>query len=94
MLIELAEEGIASDPCDPQNYLHIMDFYRKVGAYREALVVAERLQKLFEPVMNKRALYCLKHNPRVAQAIESGEYNPAAVNRKIIAELRTKVGFR
>ena len=91
MLIELAEEGIAADPCAPSNYLRMIELYWQAGAYKEALFVAERLQKLFEPVMNERALYCLKQNPEVAQAIESGKYNPATMNRQVIAELRKKL---
>ncbi len=58
------------------------------GANREALVMAERLQKLFEPAINERTLYCLEQNPKTAQAIQAGHYNPAAMNRRLIDELR------
>jgi hypothetical protein len=89
-LLELAEEGIAADPYDPGCYLQMIDLFCKNGEYRAALQLAQRLQRLFEP-MNERALYCLKQNPARARQIESGQYNPAAENRRRIAELRKLV---
>jgi hypothetical protein len=50
--------------------------------------MAERLQDLYEPEYNERTLYCLRQNPEVARRIDSGEYDPAAENRKLIAQLR------
>jgi tetratricopeptide (TPR) repeat protein len=90
-MMELAEEGIAADPCDPGCYLQMIDLFVKNEEYQAALEIAQRLQKLFEPVMNERALYCLKQNPARARQIESGQYNPAAENRRRIAELRRLV---
>jgi hypothetical protein len=87
-LMELAEEGIAADPSDPGCYLQMIDLFCKTKEYRAALKVAERLQRLFEPEMNERALYCLKQNPERARQIESGQYDPAAQNGRLIGELR------
>ena len=42
--------------------------------------------------MDDRALYCLRQNPARAKAIDSGQLNPAAENRKRIGALREKVG--
>jgi tetratricopeptide (TPR) repeat protein len=89
--IELAEEGIEADPRDPSNYDRLIELYRGLEDYRAALAIAERLQELYEPEMDERALYCLRQNPRRAQLIDSGEYDPAAENRRRIAELRRLV---
>jgi hypothetical protein len=89
--IELAEEGIAADPRDPGSYLGLIELCINLGDHKTALATAERLQKLFEPVMDERALYCLRQNPRLAQLIDSGEYDPAADNQQRIAELRKLV---
>jgi hypothetical protein len=66
----------------------MIDLFCKNREYRAALKLAERLQRLYEPVMDERALYCLKQNPERARQIETGEYDPAAQNRRLIAELR------
>jgi hypothetical protein len=87
-LVELAEEGIAVDPEDPGCYFQMIDLFYKNKEYRAALKVAERLQRLFEPKMNPRALYCLKQNPARAKQLESGQYDPAAENRRVITQLR------
>jgi len=87
-LIELGEEGIAMDPCDPGSYMRLIELHLNLGNTRAALRIAERLQKLYEPRYNERALYCLRQNPEVARLIDSGEYDPAAENRKLIADLR------
>jgi tetratricopeptide (TPR) repeat protein len=89
--IELAEEGIATDPRDPGNYLRLIELYTSLGEYETALATAERLHKLYEPKMDERALYCLRQNPRMAKLIDSGQYDPAAANRRRIAELRRRV---
>ena len=87
-LIELAEEGIEMDPCDPGNYLRLIELHCARGDYRAAMRLAETLQDLYEPEYNERALYCLRQNPEMARLIDSGTYDPAAENRKLIAELR------
>ncbi len=89
--IELAEEGIEADPRDPGSYLRLIELYTGVGDYKKALATAERLQKLYEPKMNERALYCLRQNPQRAKLIDAGKYDPAAENRRRIAELRGRV---
>jgi hypothetical protein len=89
--IALAEEGIAADPRDPGNYLNLIDLCAHPDHYPTALATAERLQQLYEPQMDERALYCLRQNPRMAQLIDSGEYNPAAMNRQLIESLRSRV---
>jgi hypothetical protein len=89
--IALAEEGIAADPRDPGNYLNLIDLCAHPDYYSTALATAERLQQLYEPEMDERALYCLRQNPHRAQLIDSGEYNPAAVNRQLIESLRSRV---
>jgi hypothetical protein len=89
--IELAEEGIAADPRDPGSYLRLIELCTSLGDHKTALATAERLQKLFEPEMDERALYCLRQNPRLARLIDSGEFDPAADNRRRIAELRKLV---
>jgi hypothetical protein len=86
--IELAEEGIAADPRDPGSYLRLIELCTNLRDYKTALATAERLQKLYEPTMDERALYCLRQNPRMARLIDSGEFDPAADNRRRIAELR------
>jgi tetratricopeptide (TPR) repeat protein len=90
-LIELAEEGIAADPRDPGNYLELIELSTRLGDYRTALRAAERLQKLYEPTIDERALYCLRQNPQRAKLLDSGQYDPAAENRQRIAELRRRV---
>ena len=90
-LIDLAEEGIAYDPCDAGNYYQLIDFYTELRNDQAALEVAERLQEFFEPEMNERTLYCLKQNPERARMIETGEFDPVAENRKVIAQLREKI---
>jgi tetratricopeptide (TPR) repeat protein len=90
-LIELAEEGIAADPCAPGSYFRLIDLCTDLGDYKTALATAERLQKLYEPEMDERALYCLRQNPRIAKLIESGEYDPAEELREIIDDLRERV---
>ena len=89
--IELAEEGIATDLCDPTNYDRLIELYTGMGDYKRALATAERLQKLYEPKMNERALYCLRQNPQRARRLDSGEYDPAAENRRRITDLRKRV---
>ncbi len=89
--IELAEEGIAADPRDPGNYLRLIELCTSLGNHQFALATAERLQKLYEPQIDERALYCLRQNPRMAKLIDSGSYDPAAANRQRIAELRQRV---
>jgi tetratricopeptide (TPR) repeat protein len=89
--IELAKEGITADPCHPGNYVWLIELYTSLGDYRSALAVAVRLQKLYKPKMNERALYCLRQNPRLAKLIDAGEYDPAAANRRRIAELRGRL---
>jgi tetratricopeptide (TPR) repeat protein len=89
--IELAQEGIAADPRDPGNYLRLIELCISLGDHQTALATAERLQKLYEPEMDERALYCLRQNPRMAKLIDSGNYDPAAQNRQRIAELRKRV---
>jgi hypothetical protein len=86
--VALAEEGIAADPRDPGSYLRLIELCTSLGDYKTALATAERLQELFEPKMDERALYCLRQNPRRAQLIDAGAYDPAAENRQRIAELR------
>ena len=87
-LMELAEEGIAMDPCDPGNHLRLIELHCEHGDYHAALLLAERLQELYEPEYDERALYCLRQNPELARLIDAGQYDPAAENRKLIAELR------
>ena len=79
------------DPSDPGNYSRLIELYCGQGSYRAALRFAERLQELYEPEYNERALYCLRQNPEMARLIDTGEYDPAAENRKLIAELRREV---
>lgn len=89
--IELAEEGIAADPRDPGSYERLIELCLDLGDHNTALATAERLQRLYEPKMDERALYCLRQNPRRAQLLDSGEFDPVADNRRRIAELRRHV---
>ncbi len=89
--IELAEEGIAADPRDPGSYARLIELCTSLGDYKTALATAERLQKLYEPKMDERAIYCLRQNPQRAKLIDSGKYDPAAENRRRIADLRSRV---
>ncbi len=91
-LLELAEEGIAVDPHDPWNYHQMIDLFSEMKEYGLALEVAERLQQLFEPVMDERTLYCLKQAPVTARQMERGEYDPVAETRRLISRLRRKAG--
>src|SRR5262249_50777607 len=93
-LTQLAKEAIAADPHDPGGYMRLMELCYMNDEFAEALEVAERLQRLFEPVMNQRALYCLRQNPACARQIDSGKYNPGAENRRRIAFFRSKVPVR
>ncbi len=86
--IELTREGIDADPRDPSNYLRLIELCTDHGDYRTALATAERMQRLFEPAMDDRTLYCLRQNPWLASLIDSGQYDPAVENRGRIAELR------
>jgi tetratricopeptide (TPR) repeat protein len=89
--IELAQEGIAADPRDPGNYDRLIELCTSLGDYETALATAERLQRLYEPKMDERALYCLRQNPQRAKRIDSGQFDPSADNRRRIAELRGRV---
>lgn len=89
--IELALEGIASDPKHPGNYRLLIELYELISDHRSALKIAEQLQKLYEPRMDERTLYCLRQNPQMAKLIDSGSFDPAAENRQRIAELRNIV---
>lgn len=89
--ILLAEEGISADPHDGGNYDRLIELYIELGDYENALAIAEKLQKLYEPTINKRTLYCLRQNPMMAKLIDSGKYDPAADNRRRIAELRQSI---
>jgi hypothetical protein len=91
-LLELAEEGIAVDPQDPGSYQVMIELFSEMKEYRIALEVAERLQQLFEPVMDGRALYCLKQNPERARQMANGQYDPVADNRRLISRLRRLAG--
>jgi tetratricopeptide (TPR) repeat protein len=86
--IELAKEGVEADPRDPASYMRLIELCASLGDYKAALATAERLQKLYEPKMDERALYCLRQNPQRAKQIDSGQFDPAADNRRRIAELR------
>lgn len=86
--IELAEEGIAADPRDPGSYQRLIELYISLGDHRSALATAQRLQTLFEPQLDERALYCLRQNPHMAELIDAGQYDPAAANRRRITELQ------
>ena len=48
-MMALCREGIASDPSDPGNYYRMIELFSKLGKHSTALLVAEELQKLFEP---------------------------------------------
>lgn len=89
--IELAEEGIENDPHDPGSYDRLIELYTRLGDYRNALATARRLQKLYEPTMHERTLYCLRQNPERARLLAARAWDPAAENRKRIAELRRRV---
>jgi hypothetical protein len=92
-ILRLAEEGVQVDPYDPGNYERMIELCIELGEYRRALQTAERLQQLFVPQMNERTYYCLRQNPIRAQQLESGEYNPAAENRRRIDILRRHLGM-
>ena len=87
-MLALCREGIASDSSDPANYDRMIELFTQLGNHSTALFVAEELQKLYEPEMNPRALYCLNQNPQRKALIESGQYDPVVENRRRIAELR------
>jgi hypothetical protein len=38
--------------------------------------------------MNERTRYCLRQNPELARLMDTGQYNPAAETRRLIASLR------
>jgi hypothetical protein len=92
--LELCEEAIATDPRDPGGYLRLIELSSSLADHRTALATAERLQRLFEPSVDERALYCLRQNPRIAKLIDSGKCDPAAENRRRIADLRRRVQER
>jgi len=90
-LMDLAKEGISADPFDPGNYAEVISLFYEANQFRAALAVAKDLQTLFEPAMDERTLYCLKQSPVVAQAMETGQYDPAEANRQLIAQLEAAV---
>ena len=89
--IELAEEGIAADPRDPGSYERLIELCMTLGDFRTALATAERLQKLYSPKMDERALYCLRQNPERARLIDSRAYDPVSENSQRITELRKRI---
>ena len=93
-IIRLAHEGIQVDPYDPGNYERLIEMCVTIGDYATALATAEELQTLFEPQINERALYCLQQNPRMAEMLRTGQFDPAAHNRQRIDELRRMAGSR
>lgn len=90
-LLELAKEGIANDPSDPGNYQRMIQLFVQNENFKTALLVAEELHKLYEPVMDERALYCLKQNPKGKEMLESGEWDPAKENRELMEKLRAAI---
>jgi tetratricopeptide (TPR) repeat protein len=89
--IELAEESLSADPRNPSSYEGLIALYTSIHDYECALVVAEKLQQLYEPEIDARAMYCLRQNPKVAKSLDSGEYNPGAENRQRIEALRKRL---
>ncbi len=89
-LIGLANEGIANDPHSPFTYQQMIDLFISLQEWHTALTVAVELQKLFEPEIHPRALYCLRQSPNVKKQLDDGQYDPAAHNRRLIDYLRSK----
>lgn len=87
----LAEEGIKTDPQDPGNYDRMIDVFLDLKDYGQALTIAERLLNLFEPRMSPRTLECLMQNPKRAEKIRSGQFQPAEEVRGLIEQLRQKL---
>lgn len=90
----LAREIMANDPHDPSSYQHLIEIYEEAGKIDRALAGAEALQKLLEPTIHERTLYCLRQNPRVARQIDAGEYDLAAKNRQCIERLRALLSLQ
>lgn len=90
-LMELAKEGIGHDPYNPGIYQRMIQLFLQSHDYKTALVVAEQLHALYEPVMNERALYSLKQNPQSKAMIESGEWDPVQDNRDLMKGLKAKI---
>ncbi|MCA8996462.1 MAG: hypothetical protein KDA80_05750 [Planctomycetaceae bacterium] len=87
-MIMIAKMAITSDPENPSPFQVAIAHCIEMKAYREALMMAENLQILFEPYMSERTRYCLRQNPERVRQMDSGEYDPATENRKLIKELR------
>ncbi len=92
-ILQLAEEGIESDPYDPGNYERMIDAFVKTKNFKAALELAKRLQTIYEP-MHERTYYCLQQNPRRKQQLESGQYDPASENSALIRKLTGLVAGR
>jgi hypothetical protein len=80
------------DPQDPANYQLMIELFSEMKEYRRALELAERLQQLFEPVMDERAMFCLKQYPERARQMANGEYDPVGETRALIFRLRRLAG--
>lgn len=70
-------DGIERDPRDPGGYYPLIDLLEKQGRISEASATVKDLMRLFEPIFDPRARYCLEQNPIQKQQLESGQYDPA-----------------
>ncbi len=49
------------------------------------------LQKLFEPELNPRAMYCLRQSPEYAKMLDAGKYDPVQDTRDLIQRIKEKI---
>gem|GEM_PF-2988356 len=87
LLAALAYEGICCDPQDPGVYRQMIQVFLKQNNIAQALQIAQELQIILDR-MSQRTYYCLCQNPQIEKMIKSGQYHPAAENRKAIAKLK------
>lgn len=88
LVIKLCREGILVDPDSPGCHNRLIDQLVGAKKFREALEAAKVVQRLYEPEMNPRALYSLKQNPRMAELIESEQYDPRKANQDFIDQMQ------
>lgn len=90
-VLQLAMEGVACGPENPGNYYQLIDLLSEAESWEAALQVALRLQTLFEPVINERAIASMRQGPKMARLLDSGLFDPVTDTQNLIRDLRAKV---
>jgi len=89
--VSIAREGIAADPYGPGNYELAIEGLVEMGRCAEALDLAERLQRLYEPEIHERTRRRLWQDPLLRTRLCDQGWDPAAEVRQRIARIRRRL---